>query len=101
MAPLLTDRKERRDMPRSTRSDIASLKQEVEALEVLAREADYSPDRVQEYWSISVDLLHLSQDTETLQRTNPQATYEDPELLQLKRRLRDITYRLTDLTRAE
>lgn len=85
-------------MPRSTRSDIASLLLEARAIELLADEADVPPHKLQEYWSLAADLINLVVDIEALQAEEPDATYEDPRMLALRRKLRDLTGRLAEIS---
>lgn len=80
-------------MPRS-RTDVAALVQEARAMEMLASEAEIAPQDLQEYWNISGELVNTVSDIEQLQLERPNATYEDPELLMLKRRLRELAGRL-------
>lgn len=84
-------------MPRS-RSDIDLLMQEARAIELLANEAEVAPHNLQAYWDISAELLNLVTDIEQLQDERSNVTYEDPELLMLKRRLRDIAARLATIS---
>lgn len=81
-------------MPRGARSDIEMLMQEARAIELLADQTDPSPHTQQRYWDICADLLNLVTDIEHLHTARPTVTYEDPELLVLKRRLREIASRL-------
>jgi predicted nucleotidyltransferase len=85
-------------MPRAHRSDIDTLVQEVRAVEMLANEAEVEPTKLQDYWAIAADLITLSADIEAYQRASPHASYEDPALLELRRRLRQITSRLADVS---
>lgn len=80
-------------MPRP-RSDIAVLLQEARAMELLANEADVPFERMQDYWTLSADLITLVGDIEAYQIEQPNATYEDPTMFTLKHRLRDIASRL-------
>lgn len=85
-------------MPRSHRSDVDSLAQEARAVEMLANEADVEPTKLQEYWVIVSDLITLTSDIESLREASPAAPYDDPQLLELRRRLRQITSRLADVS---
>lgn len=67
-------------------------------MEVLANEADVAPDRVQDYWLLATDLITLVAEIEDLQQSNPHLGYDDPALLALRRRLREISSRLTELS---
>lgn len=84
-------------VPRSHRSDVAALAQEARAVEMVANETDVDPTKLQEYWAIAADLITLTADIEGYAEAKPDATYEDPELLELRRRLRQITSRLADV----
>jgi hypothetical protein len=66
-------------------------------MEVLANEADVPPGRIQDYWAVATDLITLVTDIEELQTTHPGATSDDPALLALRRRLRDVASRLAEL----
>jgi hypothetical protein len=85
-------------VPRSARSDVAALMQEARAVELVVNDAEIDPARLQDYWSLSADLITLVLDIETFQQQSPDAGYDDPELLALRRRLRDITSRLADIS---
>lgn len=85
-------------MPRSQRSDIDALVQEARAVEMLANEAEVEPTRLQDYWALAADLITLTADIEAYQQASPNATYEEPQLLELRRRLREITSRLADVS---
>lgn len=85
-------------MPRSHRSDIDALVQEARAVEMLANEAEVEPTKLQEYWAIAADLITLTADIEALQAATPSAGYDDPQLLDLRRRLRQITSRLAEVS---
>jgi hypothetical protein len=82
---------------RPVRSDIATLLQEVRAIELLASEAEVSPERLQAYWDLSADLIALVTEVEEYERENPQASYEDPAMFTFKHRLRGITSRLAEI----
>jgi hypothetical protein len=84
-------------VPRSHRSDIDALVQEARAVEMVANEAEVEPTKLQEYWAIAADLITLAADIEAYQQTSPDAGYDDPQLLDLRRRLRQITSRLADV----
>lgn len=67
-------------------------------MELLADEADYPPERLQDYWSIAADLVTLVTEVEAFAEENPAADFTDPRMLDLRRRLRDIASRLAELT---
>jgi hypothetical protein len=77
-------------MPRQVRSDIAVLLQEARAMELLADEVDVPFERIQEYWSLSADLITLVADIEVLNSTEPHLSFEDPRLFALRHRLRQV-----------
>jgi hypothetical protein len=85
-------------LPKSVRSDIDSLAQEARALELLADEAEVPPERLQQYWDVSADLIGLVTDIEELRAQTPSAGYEDPEMLALRRRVREIASSLAELS---
>lgn len=85
-------------MPRSHRSDVDSLVQEARAVEMLANEAEVEPTKLQDYWAIAADLITLTADIEALRTASPATTYDDPQLLELRRRLRQITSRLAEVS---
>lgn len=85
-------------MPRQPRSDVAGLLQEARALEILADEVEVEPARLQEYWSLSTDLITAVADIEATQTNQPDMGFDDPELLALRRRLRNIASRLAQLS---
>jgi hypothetical protein len=72
--------------------------EEARSLELLADEAEIAPDRTQDYWALAADLITLVTDIEEFQAASPQASYEDPAMLALRRRLREISSRLMELT---
>jgi hypothetical protein len=76
------------------------LVQEARAVEMLANEAEVEPNKLQEYWALAADLITLTADIEGYQAASPAASYEDPQLLELRRRLRQITSRLADVSSA-
>jgi hypothetical protein len=78
-------------------SAIAQLLEETRALELLASEADIAPDRLQDYWSLSADLINLVGEIEELQHEAPFTAVDDPRLLDLTRRARNIAGRLTEM----
>jgi hypothetical protein len=84
-------------VPRARKSDIDVLLEEARAIELLASETIPIPERTQEYWQASSDLLALVLDIEQYQSQHPDAAYDDPELFLLKQRLRSVASRLTDL----
>lgn len=67
-------------------------------MEMLATEAEVPTDRVQEYWNVSADLISLVLDIEGYLEQRPEATYAEPEMVNLRRRLRTIAARLSELT---
>lgn len=85
-------------MRRSTRSEAQLLLQEARALELLADEAEVPATKLQEYWSLAADLITLVTDIEDLDASRPDVDFDDPDLLTLRRRVRDIASRLSELT---
>ena len=85
-------------MPRSARPDVQLLLQEVRALEMLAEEAEVPATRLQDYWSLSADLITLVTDIEQFGGANPDAEYDDPAMLALRRRVREVASRLAELS---
>lgn len=80
------------------RSDVESLKQEVRAMEMLANEADVPLERMPEYWDLAADLIALSTDVAEFEATQPRTTFLDPDMLALRRRIRYIASRLSELS---
>lgn len=66
-------------------------------MELLANEIDVAPDRLQDYWAASTDLITLVTDIEEFAAATPSARADDPQLLLLKRRVRDIAARLEEM----
>ena len=75
-----------------TRSDSDALFEEVRALEILAEEVEVPPDRVQDYWSLSADLVGLASEVIELHPG------DGPAIQALRRRLRQIAAGLVALT---
>ncbi|GAC1471356.1 MAG: hypothetical protein PVSMB7_23040 [Chloroflexota bacterium] len=63
-------------------------------MELLANEADVPIDRMQDYWTLSADLITLVTDIEAYQIEHPDAGYDDPVMFTLKHRLRNVASRL-------
>jgi hypothetical protein len=82
---------------RQHRSDIYLLLQEARAIELLANEAEIDPAQIQEYWSLSADLIALVADVEQYEQQFPNASYDDPALFAFKHRLRAVASRLTQM----
>lgn len=85
-------------MRRHGKSEVALLLQEARAVELLANEAEIDPAKLQQYWQLSTDLITLVVDVEQLQQSRPDVGYDEPELLALRRRLRDITSGLAEMS---
>lgn len=85
-------------MGRSARTDVQLLAQELRAIEMLAEQTEVEPDRMQDYWAASAALITLAADIEDLSTRNPGATFDDPEVLDLRRRLRRIAADLTEMS---
>jgi hypothetical protein len=84
-------------MARRARSDIATLLQEIRAIELLASEAEIPAERLQDYWTLSADLIALVTEVEEYAQDHPNASYEDPSMFAFKHRLRAITSRLAEI----
>jgi hypothetical protein len=74
------------------------LLQEVRAIELLAEEAEIPPTRLQDYWQLSADLITLATDIDQFGGEHPDAEYDDPSVLALRRRVRDLASRLAELS---
>ncbi len=85
-------------MPRSARTDVSTLVQEVRAMELLANEVEPPVNRIEAYWAVSADLITLASDVEILAIEDPEATNDDSRLLSLRRRLRVIGANLAELS---
>lgn len=85
-------------MPRSSRSDVSQLVQEARAIELLASEAEVPPERLQEYWALSTDLIALVTDIEAFRTEHPTASNDDPTMFTLRHRLRQIVSRLAEIS---
>jgi hypothetical protein len=81
-----------------TRSEVRLLKQEAQGLELVATEAEVEPNRLQDYWALSMDLVALVMDIDAFADRSPGALEGDPEVIALRHRLRDIASRLADIT---
>lgn len=85
-------------MPRPPRSETTALLEEARAIELLASQAEVPVDRLQEYWSVSAELLTIVLDVEELQASNGGDSEGDPVVQDLRRRLRAVAARLTELS---
>ena len=85
-------------MPRPPRSETTALLEEARAIELLASQAEVPADRLQEYWSVSAELLTIVLDVEELQVSNEGDSEGDPAVQDLRRRLRAVAARLTELS---
>jgi hypothetical protein len=85
-------------MPRTVRSEVKLLKQEAQGLELVASDAAIEPNRLQEYWALSLDLVALVMDIDAFAVASPEAQESDTEVIALRHRLRDIATRLADVT---
>jgi hypothetical protein len=66
-------------------------------MELLADETEVDPAGLQAYWDVSADLITLAADIEEYAAVNPAAGYEEPEMLEFRRRLRSVAARLGEL----
>jgi hypothetical protein len=71
--------------------------QDARAIELLASEISVAPERLPEYWDLSLELVGLVTDIEEVFGRVEQPDDEDPEILALRRRLRSIAARLTEM----
>jgi hypothetical protein len=85
----------------SRRSDVLTLRQEARAIELLAEEAQVAPDRLQEYWSLSMELITLVGEIEEFTAAQPNATFEDQAMIDLRRRLRVLAGTITEVSEDE
>jgi hypothetical protein len=85
-------------MPRPSRTEIDQLVDEVRAMELLADEADVPPDRIEDYWALTTELIALVADVEEFQSGAIRRGAADTELLALRQRLRFIAAGLGELT---
>ena len=85
-------------MPRPPRSETTALLEEARAIELLASQAEVPADRLQEYWSVSAELLTIVLDVEELQASNGGDSEGDPVVQDLRRMLRAVAARLTELS---
>jgi hypothetical protein len=73
------------------------LVQEVRAMEILANEIEVAPDRLQDYWATSAELITLVADIEEFAATHPSTRADDPAMVALRRRVREIAARLEEM----
>ncbi|GAC1325520.1 MAG: hypothetical protein NVSMB22_15460 [Chloroflexota bacterium] len=85
-------------MPRSTRTDMTTLLQEARAIELFASDVEVPVDRTERYWRISADLITLVADIETFAAAYPDASNDNPSVLGLRRRLRQVAASLAELS---
>ncbi|MGH2449165.1 MAG: hypothetical protein ACRDFS_11275 [Chloroflexota bacterium] len=71
---------------------------EARAVELVATEADVPPENLPVYWDVSADLISLMADIEEVSVRSPDLPADDPEVLALRRRLRQIVSRLAELS---
>jgi hypothetical protein len=84
-------------MPRQARSEIDTLLQEAHAMELLANEIEVPPNRLQEYWRLSADLINLVADIEEQRECQAENATDDAQLLELRRRMRELAARSVEL----
>ena len=84
-------------MPRTSRTESATLLAEARAIEIYADDISVPPERLPEYWEVSTDLIMLMADIEEMNGRIEQPDENDPELLALRHRLRAIASRLADI----
>lgn len=61
-------------------------------------EAQVAPENLQVYWALSLDLIALVSEIETLERERPGAPADDPELFALRYRLRTVISGLAEIS---
>jgi len=66
-------------------------------MELLANETEVSPNRLQEYWQLSAELINLVADIEEQRACQAETAVEDAQLLDLRRRLRNLAARIAEL----
>jgi hypothetical protein len=74
------------------------LKEEAQGVELLASEAEIEFARLEDYWALSMELVSLVLDIDAYAASNPHADRDDPEVITLRHRLRDISSRLAEMT---
>jgi hypothetical protein len=85
-------------LPRPLSTDLKLLKNEARAIELLAEEAEVPPSRLETYWTVSTRLINLVTEIDELEQSSPGAGFDDPYVIDLRRRLRAIAGELTSLT---
>jgi hypothetical protein len=83
---------------RSTRTDLSILLEEARSLEVLAEATDVTPERLQDYWATSAELITTVIEIESLAEAEPVLTDDDARVVDLRHRLRLIASRLIELS---
>jgi hypothetical protein len=71
--------------------------QEAREIELLASEISVAPERLPEYWDLSLELVGLVTDIEEVFGRVDQPEEENGEILALRRRLRSIAARLAEM----
>jgi hypothetical protein len=84
-------------MTRGVRTEAGLLLQEARALELYASEIDVNIPDMQDYWSASTELVALAVDIEAFAGERPDAPADDPEMFALRRRLRTLAARFSQL----
>ena len=67
-------------------------------MELFANEIEVPVEQTERYWAASADLINVVTDIEAFASHHPDAPADDAELLQLRRRLRAVGARLTELS---
>jgi len=83
---------------RPVRTDVGALLQGARAIGLLAEGAEVQPGRLEDYWRVCADLITLSLDIEQTEMKNPSADADEPEMIDLRRRLRAISAELAEMT---
>jgi hypothetical protein len=85
-------------VPRPVRHEIDTLLSEARAIELLADDADIPPEKLQDYWNLSAELMNLVVDIEEQKAEWPAAPADDPSLVELRHRLRSVAARLAEMS---
>ena len=67
-------------------------------MELFANDIEIPIERTQEYWDVSAELITLVVEIEAFVEANPGARADEPDMLQLRHRLRSIGSRFAELS---
>ncbi len=84
-------------MTRGARTEAGLLLQEARALELYASEIEVTIPDMQDYWSASTELVALAVDIDAFAAERPSAPADDPEMFALRRSLRTLAARFSQL----